>query len=171
MNSLFLRDLCAALVLSFGHFLWIGTLIAVVSAVAVRRRKSADARYRVWLAGLIAMAASPFITLVVLMAMPSTVTPIEAVPSPASVMNTAEQQALAAGGNGADTDVRRMGTPARPLPNDEGQVSSEGGRARVPILQGGLTANGSTEQQSTVADTLQREPAWWREYVDLSAAA
>ncbi len=167
MNNLFSRDLCAALVLSFGHFLWIGTLIAVVTAVAVRRQRTAEARYRVWLAALIAMATSPFVTLVVLQSMPSMVTPIEAVPSPTSVMSTAEQQAMAAGGNGADTDVRRMGTPARPLPNDEGQVSSEGGRAGVPILQGGLAANGSTEQQSTVTDTLQRESAWWRDYAPL----
>ncbi|MBC8117654.1 MAG: hypothetical protein H7062_24960, partial [Candidatus Saccharimonas sp.] len=73
MNSLFSRDLCAALVLSFGHFLWIGTLIAVVAAIAVRRQRTAEARYRVWLAALMAMAVSPFVTLTVLQSMPTAV--------------------------------------------------------------------------------------------------
>mgnify|MGYP003349191968 CR=1 FL=1 len=34
MNILFSRDLCAALVLTFGHFLWIGTVIAIVTSIA-----------------------------------------------------------------------------------------------------------------------------------------
>ena len=166
MNHPFLQDRCAALVLSFGHFLWIGMLIAVVAAVVARRQTTAANRYGVWLSGLIAMAASPFVTLVVLMAIPS----VDAVPASTSGALAGEPVDATTHGDAAD-DARRMDALVRPLPDGERvgdgkqhRDVSEDGRTRASILQGGRAANGSTERLPRAADALQREPVWWREY-------
>ncbi|MCX7408118.1 MAG: M56 family metallopeptidase [Planctomycetales bacterium] len=169
MNHPFLQDLCAALVLSFGHFLWIGMLIAVVAAVVARRQTTAANRYRAWLSGLIAMAASPFVTLVVLMAMPS----VDAVPASTSAALVGEPVDATTHGDAAD-DARRMDALVRPLPDGERvgdgkqhRDVSEDGRTRASILQGGRAANGSTERLPRAADAVQREPFWWREYAPI----
>lgn len=65
MNALADRDFCAALVISLGHFLWQGMLIAGLVAIAVRRLKSARARYNVLAAAFCLMAVSPFATLAI----------------------------------------------------------------------------------------------------------
>ncbi|MBS0204096.1 MAG: M48 family metalloprotease [Planctomycetes bacterium] len=66
MDNPFLQDLSAALVLSFGHFLWIGTLVATITAVAAHRQRTSAGRYQAWLAGFAAMAMTPVVTLLVL---------------------------------------------------------------------------------------------------------
>lgn len=66
MDKLFWQDLSAALMLSFGHFLWIGTLIAIATALVVRQQRTSAGRYQTWLAGFAVMAMSPVITLLVL---------------------------------------------------------------------------------------------------------
>ncbi len=169
MNHPLLRDLSAALVLSFGHFLWIGTLIAIVTSITVKRQQTADARYRAWLGGLIAMAASPFVTLVVLMAMPS----VDAVPASTPAALVGEPVGAATHGDAAD-EARRMDALVRPLPGDN-QVGdgkqhrdvSEDGRTRASILQGDRAANDSDEQRPATTHVSQREPAWWRDYAPL----
>lgn len=57
------RDWCLSLVLALGHFLWQGTLIAIVLAIALRVVNAVSVRYWVSLAALLLMAASPFATL------------------------------------------------------------------------------------------------------------
>ena len=52
------REVCAALMLAFGHFLWQGTAIALIAAVTARRIKSASRRYGVFVAGLLLMSVS-----------------------------------------------------------------------------------------------------------------
>ena len=157
MNSLFSRDLCAALVLSFGHFLWIGTLIAVVAAAAVRRQRTAEARYRVWLIALMAMAVSPFVTLAVLQSMP-----------PAAPV-VAESQPLAA-------EVR----PA-PRPETEGNLATHEPLENSPPSMGETIPAGGLKQPAlTLPDDADvaanglarpapapRESAWWRDYAPL----
>jgi beta-lactamase regulating signal transducer with metallopeptidase domain/Leucine-rich repeat (LRR) protein len=59
------RDFCAALVLSLGHFLWQGLVIAALAAVVVRRLKTANGRYVGLVAAFGLMAASPIFTLAV----------------------------------------------------------------------------------------------------------
>lgn len=63
MNALADRDFCAALVISLGHFLWQGALIAGVVALVARRLKTANARCNVLVAAFCLMAISPFVTL------------------------------------------------------------------------------------------------------------
>lgn len=65
MNALADRDFCAALVISLGHFLWQGTLIAGLVALVSRRLKTANARCHVLVAAFCLMAISPFVTLAV----------------------------------------------------------------------------------------------------------
>ena len=68
MNLLTDREFCAALVLSLGHFLWQGLVVAVLSAVATRSLKSASVRYAGLLLAFGVMAISPIVTLVMLAA-------------------------------------------------------------------------------------------------------
>ena len=68
MNLLTDREFCAALVLSLGHFLWQGLVVAVLSAVATRSLKSASIRYAGLLLAFGVMAISPIVTLVMLAA-------------------------------------------------------------------------------------------------------
>jgi beta-lactamase regulating signal transducer with metallopeptidase domain len=65
MNTLTDRDFCAALVLSLGHFLWQGLFVAAVTAIVVRRPKTARGRYAVLVAALGLMAVCPLLTLAV----------------------------------------------------------------------------------------------------------
>lgn len=65
MNALADRDFCAALVISLGHFLWQGALIAGLVALVSRRLKTANARCNVLVAAFCLMAISPFVTLTV----------------------------------------------------------------------------------------------------------
>ncbi|MBC7819310.1 MAG: M48 family metalloprotease, partial [Planctomycetaceae bacterium] len=57
------RDWCSSFVLTLGHFLWQGTLIAVVLAIALRAVKTVSVRYWLSLAALLLMAACPMTTL------------------------------------------------------------------------------------------------------------
>ena len=65
MNLLTDRDFCAALVLSLGHFLWQGLVIAALAAVVTRRFKTAHGRYVGLVAVLSLMAVCPSLTLAV----------------------------------------------------------------------------------------------------------
>ncbi len=56
------RD-CSSFVLALGHFLWQGTLIAFVLAIALRATKNVSVRYWWSLAALLVMAACPIVTL------------------------------------------------------------------------------------------------------------
>ncbi len=57
------RDWCSSFVLALGHFLWQGTLIALVLAIALRATKTVAVRYWLSLAALLLMAVSPAVTL------------------------------------------------------------------------------------------------------------
>src|SRR5216684_1439179 len=57
------RDWCSSFVLTLGHFLWQGMLIAVVLAIALRATKAVSVRYWLSLAALLLMAVSPVVTL------------------------------------------------------------------------------------------------------------
>ncbi|MDB5339888.1 MAG: blaR1 8 [Planctomycetaceae bacterium] len=65
MNALADRDFCAALVLSLGHFLWQGTLIAALSALVTRHVRGSQTRYNILLGALALMAVSPLATLAI----------------------------------------------------------------------------------------------------------
>ena len=72
------QNWCLSFVLALGHFLWQGTLIALVLAIALRAAKSVAARYSLSLTALLLMAACPVMTLFWLMQ------PV----SPAAVLDT-----------------------------------------------------------------------------------
>ena len=57
------QDWCSSFVLALGHFVWQGTLIAVVLAIALRATKTVSVRYWLSLAALLVMAVSPMATL------------------------------------------------------------------------------------------------------------
>ncbi|MFM9962448.1 MAG: M56 family metallopeptidase [Planctomycetaceae bacterium] len=57
------QEWCLSFVLALGHFLWQGTLIAVLLAIALRATKKVSARYWLSLAALLVMAACPIVTL------------------------------------------------------------------------------------------------------------
>ena len=57
------QDWCSSFVLALGHFVWQGTLIAVVLAIALRATKVVSVRYWLSLAALLVMAVSPVVTL------------------------------------------------------------------------------------------------------------
>ncbi len=57
------QEWCSSFVLALGHFLWQGTLIAVLLAMALRAVKSVAARYCLSLAALLVMAVCPMATL------------------------------------------------------------------------------------------------------------
>ncbi|MFM8252439.1 MAG: hypothetical protein ACKOBW_12640 [Planctomycetota bacterium] len=57
------REWCLSFVLALGHFLWQGTLIAIVLAIALRATKTVAVRYGLSLAALLVMAACPLVTL------------------------------------------------------------------------------------------------------------
>jgi beta-lactamase regulating signal transducer with metallopeptidase domain len=57
------HDWCSSFVLALGHFLWQGTLIALVLAIALRAVKAVSMRYWLSLAALLLMAACPAVTL------------------------------------------------------------------------------------------------------------
>ena len=61
------QDWCLSFVLALGHFLWQGTLIALVLAIVLRAVKSVAARYWLSLTALLLMAACPVMTLFWLM--------------------------------------------------------------------------------------------------------
>ncbi len=65
MNALADRDFCAALVLSLGHFLWQGTLIAGLAAIVAKRLNTPHGRYNVLVAAFGLMAISPLATLTI----------------------------------------------------------------------------------------------------------
>lgn len=83
MDKLFWQDLSAALMLSFGHFLWIGALIAMATALVVRQQRTSAGRYQSWLAGFAVMALSPVITLLVLQGIDPALNDIVTQPAPA----------------------------------------------------------------------------------------
>ena len=57
------RDWCSSFVLALGHFVWRGTSIALVLAIALRATKTVSVRYWLSLAALLVMAVSPVVTL------------------------------------------------------------------------------------------------------------
>lgn len=59
------RDFCAALMFTLGHFLWQGTMIAVIAATIATRLRTPRTRYLVLLAAFCLMAISPVGTLAV----------------------------------------------------------------------------------------------------------
>ena len=73
MTSLLEPDLCTRLALVLLHFVWQGVAIAVLAGLVVLalRRRSAGARYGVWLGALLLMAACPTVTFFFVQAPPS----------------------------------------------------------------------------------------------------
>ena len=89
------QDWCSSFVLALGHFVWQGTLIAIVLSIALRATKSVSARYWLSLAALLLMAACPMATLGWLMQPVSHVAALDAIsiareePAPNQPMNPA----------------------------------------------------------------------------------
>lgn len=156
MNSLFPQDLCAALMLSFAHFLWIGTLIALVAAAAARRQSTAAARYGAWLSGLIAMALCPLITLIVLQSLP-TAAPIVAEIQP-PVVPAAPEQLVDADHIPAAVGPR---SDSPPLPTGAAPTEEP---TRDSILPDEADASRRELARPVSAPS---EAVWWRDYAPL----
>ena len=58
-----LNDWCSTFMVTLGHFLWQGALIAVTLAVVMRAASSSAIRYRISLSALLLMAVCPVITI------------------------------------------------------------------------------------------------------------
>ena len=156
MNSLFSRDLCATLMLSFGHFLWIGTVIAVVAALVARRQRTAATRYGVWLAALVTMAVSPFVTLIVMLTM-SLDAPVAAESKPRSAQSSATQKPES---NQGVIDIEQLVDSPSPV-----EVQSAKGERRA----NDTSSNSAEEQGSDLAPPIAAPPesALWRNYAPL----
>lgn len=63
MSDWFQHDWCSPCVLVLGHFLWQGTLIALLTATAMGTVRSAAVRYRLSLSSMLMMAVCPVLTL------------------------------------------------------------------------------------------------------------
>ncbi|HLQ45492.1 MAG TPA: hypothetical protein VK137_12225, partial [Planctomycetaceae bacterium] len=74
------RDWCSSFVLALGHFLWQGTLIAIVLAIALRAVKTISVRYWLSFAALLLMAVSPVVTLGWLLRPMSHIVTLDALP-------------------------------------------------------------------------------------------
>ncbi len=154
MNSLFSRDLCAALVLSFGHFLWIGILIATVAAVVVRRQRTAAARYRIWLAALVAMTVSPFVALAILQTMPAA--------APVAVETKPIVAELSPAQRPEPDDGRAAPERLTKSPASVDETMPAGGLSRDTTLPREADAGALARTVSA-----PRESAWWRDYAPL----
>ncbi len=62
MSDWYQHDWCASCVLVLSHFLWQGTLIALLTAIAIRAVRSTAVRYRLSLSALLLMAVCPVLT-------------------------------------------------------------------------------------------------------------
>lgn len=156
MNILFSRDVCAALVLTFGHFLWIGTLVAIVTSVVVRRWQVSRTRYAVWLTGLLVMAGSPIVTFAILQAIPTVnpadtemVKPAPPIDSPSQLPDVSP----------ANSEIDRHSN----VPSRTNNLTRE-----VPLKSTQTSAVIPVEVPKTpVPTTAIRESAWWRDYAPL----
>ncbi|MFM9962446.1 MAG: M56 family metallopeptidase [Planctomycetaceae bacterium] len=112
MPAWFQQEWCSSFVLTLGHFLWQGTLIAVALAIALRATKFVSARYWLSLTALLLMAACPIVTLGWLM-------------QPVSHVATLDTQAI----------VREVLAPSEPMipvtPTEE--ASDVGHVSNVPV--------------------------------------
>src|SRR5579872_5928775 len=77
MTLLTNRDFSTALILSLGHFLWQGAVVAAIAWLVARQCKTVHARYRVFVGGLLLMASCVPVTLLVSKATRSTAPPRE----------------------------------------------------------------------------------------------
>ncbi len=133
------HDWCSSFVLALGHFLWQGTLIAVVLAIALRATKTVSVRYWLSLAALLLMAVSPVVTLGWLL-------------RPMSHVVTLDAQPI----------VREEPAPSQPtIPfeetSDVGQVSNLPVSPPIPPLDFNTTA---PIQPPAPAD----ERSWWQKF-------
>lgn len=148
MNLLFSRDVAALLVLSFGHFLWLGLLIALVAAFAAKRQPTADARYRVWVLGFLAMAISPAMTFVLMELMPRP----SRYESESTIPTVADDAQATATQNRVDAEIETT--------KSDGALSTERREA-------GLSSDPTSMAEPRPARSepgTRRSPAVWRDY-------
>ena len=150
MDKLFWQDLSAALMLSFGHFLWIGALIAMATALVVRQQRTSARRYQSWLAGFAVMALSPVITLLVLQGIDPASLDIVTQPTPAP-------------SNSPPIAVAK--------PDPPGEVGSLPPRTDLTTLTVPLDLPPAATPTALDARprlaTERRESPWWRAYAPL----
>ena len=156
MNILFSRDLCAALVLTFGHFLWIGTVIAIVISLLVRRQRTSLQRYGVWLTGFVVMACTPLITFAILQSIPS---PKPSIPEPLQTVTTANplMPPVDVAPANVTTSDQIETRPAMNNPRGESSIPQRSASPDMP-------AAAPKAPEPTVVES---DPAWWRDYAPL----
>ncbi len=141
------QDWCSSFVLTLGHFVWQGALIAVVLAIALRAIKSVSIRYWLSLAALLLMAASPVVTLGWLLRPMSSVAMLD-----------------------APAIAREEPAPSRPLmPAGTFQESSDVGH--VSNVPPNLTLDASRSEESRAVDAtgeqrhVENVPhVWWQRF-------
>ena len=150
MDKLFWQDLSAALMLSFGHFLWIGALIAMATALVVRQQRTSARRYQSWLAGFAVMALSPVITLLVLQGIDPASNDIVTQPTPAP--SNSPPVAVAKPDPPGEVGSQPPGTDLTTL--------------TVPLDLPPAATPTALDARPRLA-TERRESAWWRAYAPL----
>ena len=139
------RDWCLPFVLSLGHSVWQGTLIAVVLAIVLRATKTVSVRYWLSLVALLVMAACPIVTLGWLM-------------QPVSPVATLDPPPI----------VREEPAPTQPTipvaPIEE--TSDVGHVGNVPVIPTAppLELNTDPSGRSPKLQPLTDERSWWQKF-------
>ena len=142
------HDWCSSFVLTLGHFVWQGTLIAIVLAIALRATKKVSVRYWLSLAALLVMAACPIVTLGWLM-------------QPVSSGSGLQNSEL------ADQEFSPLQQPAPPILNfedltpasrDVGHVSNVPVITPAPTLELNTDPSGRSPNLQPPAD----DRSWWQ---------
>jgi len=149
MSGWLQRDWCSSFILALAHFLWQGTLVAILLATGLRAVKSVSIRY--WLAvfALLIMTACPLVTFCWMIRPEYLAMPFETVASiqPAAVRPSQDQTGMA----GTETISNRAADeslPAiHPLPTELGT---------------GLQRAASRDMLNPGVNTKQ--PRWWQTF-------
>ena len=143
------RDWCSPFVLSLGHFVWQGTLIAVLLAIALRATKSVAARYWLSLTVLLVMAACPIVTLGWLM-------------WPVSQGSGVQNSKLAAPVSESPTilDPPILNFEHPTPPSDVGQVSNLPVIPSAPLVELNTDPSGRSPNLQAATD----DRSWWQKF-------
>jgi len=116
LHAMLNSDICIRVVLALGHFLWQATAIALVAMVAawVLRRSSANARYALLLAALLAMAACPPATFCLLGGPAAAVADLD---ETTSALPTAGSDTVIPAGGGQPGALGAAGADPAPVPD------------------------------------------------------
>ncbi len=157
---------CERLLITFGHFLWQGTLLAMVTLVAVSllRRRSSSARYNVALAGLLAMTVCPIVTFGLVEVEPASETVNASLPAAHVVLGETEHSSEElAGGEPSDTEVISAPFYVTGSPDDASAAGTPNQPNAIPANLNGDVVPDSIELADTPAMAMTAiEQAWQR---------